>query len=105
MFRLFHKAIIRQRHKNIRESEHFIYLFTCPVTRHNGMSHPKEAVEFLDGESALFKAFAIKTHGHAKVNEIGNAPSLVRTRPSKPVQPPGSDVLLVVNARQNSNTR
>jgi hypothetical protein len=82
MFRLFHKAIIRHRHKNVRESKHFIYLFICLVIHHNGMSHPKEAVEFLDGESALFKAYAITTHGYAKVTAIGNAPGLVRTRPS-----------------------
>ena len=81
-----------------------MFLFICLVTHDNGMSHPKEAVEYLDGESAVLKAHAITTHGHAKVTAIGNTPGLVRTRPQKSAQPPGSDVLLVVNDRQCSNT-
>jgi hypothetical protein len=70
----------------------------------NGMSYPKEAEEFLDKESTVLKAHAITTHGHAKVTASGNAPGLVRMRPQKSSQPPGSDVLLVVNDRQYSNT-
>jgi hypothetical protein len=81
-----------------------MFLFICLVTRGNGMSHPKEAVEFLIGVSIVLKAHAVTTHGHAKVTAIGIAPGLVRTRPQKSAQPSGSDVLLVVNDRQYSNT-
>jgi len=81
-----------------------MFLFICLVTHDNGMSHPKEAVEFLNGVSIVLKAHAITTHGQAKVTGIGNALGLLRTRPQKSTQPSGSDVLLVVNDRQYSNT-
>ena len=68
------------------------------------MSQPKEAVEFMDGESAFLKVHATTTHGQAKVTAVGNAPGLLLMRPPKSAQPPGSDVILVVNDRQYSNT-
>jgi len=58
-------------------SKHFVYLFICLVTHDSGISHPKVAVEFLDGESAVLKAHTVTTHGHTKVTAIGNVPGLV----------------------------
>lgn len=54
-----------------------MFLFICLVPHDNGMSHPKGAVQFLDRVSAILKARAVTTHGHAKVTAIGNAPGLV----------------------------
>jgi len=54
-----------------------MFLFICLVMHDNGMSHSKEAEEFLDGESTVLKAHAITTHGHAKVTASGNASGLV----------------------------
>jgi hypothetical protein len=77
-FRPFHKAFIRHRPKNTQPaSEQALYVSICLVTHDNGMSHPKEAVEFLDGESAVLKAHTITSHGQAEVTAIGNAPALV----------------------------
>jgi hypothetical protein len=81
-----------------------MFLFIFLVTRDNGMSHPKEAVEFWLEYLSFLKTHAVTTHGHAKVTEIGNAPGLVCTRPQKSTQPSGLDILLVVNDRQYSNT-
>jgi hypothetical protein len=37
------------------------------------MSHPKETVEFMDGESALLKEHDITKQGHSEITAIGKA--------------------------------
>lgn len=66
-----------QEQESTQARKYFIYLFICLVIHDSGISHPKVAVEFLDGESAVLKSHAITTHGHTKVTANGNTPDLV----------------------------
>lgn len=50
----------------------------CVVTYHNGIPYVEEDVEFVDGEYAFFKAFAITAHVHAaELPAVAKAPGEV----------------------------